>query len=663
MQFDFSKEIFGTKFQLPEAAKIIFVSDMFINEYVGGAELTSQALIDSAPYPVYKLKSKDVTMELLEQGRDKFWIFGNFASMDLGLIPSIIGNEFKYAICEYDYKYCKYRSPEKHAEIEKSQCDCHESMHGKLISAFYTAAKSIWWMSEKQRDRYIQLFPFLEENDNTVLSSVFDDRFFVKIKLLRDKYSKYERKGWIVLGSTSWIKGQDSAVAWCEKEQKQYEIVWDLPYEQLLEKLASAEGFAYLPLGGDTCPRMVIEAKLLGCKLHINDNVQHRDEEWFATDDLNDTEAYLFLSRSRFWSAIKQNMEYIPKLSGYTTTYNCASQGYPFEQSIQSMLEFCDEVIVVDGGSTDETSSHLFAIQLKNLMITDGNFTKNNDGFINESRLKIKVVKRDWNHSRFAVFDGLQKAEARKLCTGDFCWQQDSDEVVDPSDALKIRDLMRTFPTSMRILAIPIIEYWGGKDKVRIDVQPWKWRISRNDPKITHGIPAHLRKLDKDGNLYAAPGTDGCDMINAETGESLPHGTFYTQDIEMLRRSALADDNARVMYESWVNAVASQLPVVFHFSWWDLDRKIKTYRGYWGKHWKSLYDIEVVDTPENNMMFDKAWVDITDDDIKIRAKLMKEKLGGWIWHTKWDGELQTPHISVNREVPVSMISWCQNDTP
>ena len=56
---------------IPELIKIIFVADVFIDEYVGGAELTSQALIDSSPMNVFKVKSNEVTFDLLKQGEAK----------------------------------------------------------------------------------------------------------------------------------------------------------------------------------------------------------------------------------------------------------------------------------------------------------------------------------------------------------------------------------------------------------------------------------------------------------------------------------------------------------------------------------------------------------------------------------------------------------------
>ena len=178
--------------QIPEDAEIIFVADMFKEDYVGGAELTTEALIQSSPLKVYKLHSKDVSMALLEQGHLKHWVFGNYASMDLKLIPTIVAN-INYSILEYDYKYCKYRSAEKHKEIERVDCNCHDEMNGKVISAFMYGAKSLWWMSEKQQAHYFSLFPFLEERENTVLSSVFDDPFFFALKMLKEKYENVER--------------------------------------------------------------------------------------------------------------------------------------------------------------------------------------------------------------------------------------------------------------------------------------------------------------------------------------------------------------------------------------------------------------------------------------------------------------------------------------
>jgi hypothetical protein len=231
----------------------------------------------------------------------------------------------------------------------------------------------------------------------------------------------------------------------------------------------------------------------------------------------------------------------------------------------------------------------------------------------------------------------------------------DSDEVVHENDAARIGDLCRAMPREADILALPVIEYWGGPEKVRLDIQPWKWRLSRNKPNITHGIPKELRRIDDKGHLYAAEGTDGCDMIDKETFEHLPHVSFYTPDVENARRVALLGNHqARQEYERWFNAVVSGLPGVFHYSWYDLPRKIRLYRDYWTKHWNSLYGKSLEDTAESNMMFDVPWSQVTEEMIEERAKLMKEYLGGWIWHRKWDGKTTTDHITVNKTQPSVM---------
>ena len=76
-----------------------------------------------------------------------------------------------------------------------------------------------------------------------------------------------------------------------------------MPYVKVLETLAQAEGLCFLPSGADTCPRLVIEAKLLGCKLNLNEHVQHVEEDWFNTDNLEETEQYLRAVSKRFWNS------------------------------------------------------------------------------------------------------------------------------------------------------------------------------------------------------------------------------------------------------------------------------------------------------------------------------------------------------------------------
>lgn len=642
MQFNFSESLFKSKGFDP-AAKYIFVADLFADDYIGGAELTSEALIGAAPDKIEKLKCSQLNtdLSLLESGKDKIWIFGNYSSLNAKTIGAIARSRLKYAICEYDYKFCKFRLPEKHEAEIGTPCDCIQSQHGQLIQSFMANARHIFWMSQQQAEKNLSFMPALRSAKQSVLSSVFDPAFFSKIEELLCSIQERERKNWIVLGSNSWVKGADAAKKYCEDLGLDYEVVWNLPYDELLKKLVQSVGLVYLPAGSDTCPRLVIEAKLLHCELVINENVQHAKEAWFS-GPREQMIGYLKSATGRFWRTIG-SIEKSMKISGYTTTYNCFDQKYPFKESIDSMLNFCDEVCVVDGGSSDRTWSSLQQMAL-------GYMAPDPATGETIQRLKIKQIPRDWTHKRHAVFDGQQKAEARRMCSGDFCWQQDSDEIVSASDSKKIVEIADKMPSTFDLLSLPVIEFWGGPKKVRVDVNPWKWRLSRNLPYITHGIPTSLRKYDSEGNLFAVQGTDGCDYINTQSGDPIPHASFYGPEADAMRRAALSGDEvARIAYQNWMSKVSSALPVVFHFSWWDLERKIRTYKNYWTKHWESLFDIKVADTAENNFMFDKPWSEVTDDDIRTRAVEL-QKIGGFIWHKKWKGEM-TPWIETDREVP------------
>ena len=641
--FSFNQSIFSSSSgtDIPEEVEIIFVSDAFSVDYPGGAEMTTDAIIDSSPFNVLRLHAKHVTMELLEKGMDRYWIFGNFSSMNLELIPSIVAN-LQYSIVEYDYKYCRYRSPEKHASAENSPCNCHNEDYGKMISAFFYGAKCLWWMSEKQRERYHTMFPFLNDRVNTVLSSVFDENFFLKIQELREKYKNSDRTKWIIVGSTSWIKGVQDAEELCKEKNLDYEVVFGVDYEEMLHKFAQSKGLVFLPKGGDTCPRTVIEAKLLGCELILNDNVQHAKELWFDADDELDTLSYLYAARNRFWNGLKYSMNFNPTLSGYTTTLNCIKQGYPFRESIKSLLGFCNEVVIVDGGSSDGTWEEI------------------QEWAKEEDRLLIHQENRDWDHKRFAVFDGLQKAVARSLCTQEFCWQQDVDEIVHEDDYEKVKYLINNFPKDLELVALPVIEYWGGPEKVRADINPWKWRLSKNLPHITHGIPANLRKYDDAGELYSSPGSDGCDYVRSDNYQQIRFATFYSPDVDRVRSQINSDDKSLGEYQAWFNQTVSQLPGVHHYSWFDISRKIKTYKNYWSKHWQSLYDIEQQDTPDNNMFFDKSWKDVSDEEIEDLDKSLSDKFGGWIFHQKIDFSRPTRHVVLERSHPDVMSGWIKN---
>jgi len=279
----------------------IYVSDLFVNQYSGGAELTFQALIDRTPSSdIGAINSELLDIDTLKRFKDCKWVFGNTSRLKPEILEFIHSSDISYSVVEFDYKFCKHRNPELYKTVEGEECNYKDDEHAKRVNKFLSAAKSVFFMSESQKQIHENEIEFSHEN-SYVLSSVFSKNNLDYIKSLRDKYSGSRTNKWMVLGSNSWVKGASESEEWCKENGLDYEVAWGLEYAKFLEKLASSKGICFLPQGLDTCPRFAIEAKLLGCELELNENVQHINEAWWNKEP-EDIISYLENRTDYFWS-------------------------------------------------------------------------------------------------------------------------------------------------------------------------------------------------------------------------------------------------------------------------------------------------------------------------------------------------------------------------
>lgn len=292
------------EFSVPNSTKVIFVNDFFIKDMQGGAELTSEALIKKSPHgKVFKLHSGSVTPKLINANKDKYWIFGNFAGMQPDIFPYIRFSNLKYSIIEYDFKFCIYRSINRHQQQTNGSCNCKSSGHGLEMAQFFDGAQNIFWMSEDQKNIWISNIPAISDHKgHMILSSVFDDDSLKIFKRLREN-TKTRSTKWAILGSGSWIKGIEETQKWCKLNKKEFEPIPGMPYEQFLSKLNSYQGFIFMPLDSDTYPRVTIEAKLLGLNLIMNVNVLQKNDPWFS-GSVEDCENYMKNRTKVFWDKI-----------------------------------------------------------------------------------------------------------------------------------------------------------------------------------------------------------------------------------------------------------------------------------------------------------------------------------------------------------------------
>lgn len=292
-------------YQIPDV-KYVIVSDMFKEDYIGGAELTLDAILQACPDTYYKIHSIQVTPELIQKNVDKFWILGNIAQLSKDSMIEL-ATTTKYAKIECDYFYCRFRSPQLHKLQTGSDCDCHNTEYGRFVLGLYKRAQKVFFMSEGQLNEHKKVFPSMNSwvNKLIVQGSTFDKN---TLDLLKEKSNKYSIKNnkWFIQGggNTSWIKNTQGCIKYCTDNNLEYEVISGLPPEQFIDKLAQYKGLVFIPGGWDTNPRITIEAKLLGLELILGDFVQQKNDIWFNQnkEDLFD---YLYDLPTNFWLKLK----------------------------------------------------------------------------------------------------------------------------------------------------------------------------------------------------------------------------------------------------------------------------------------------------------------------------------------------------------------------
>lgn len=254
---------------------------------IGGTALTLEGLIEPVKKEVLELATREVTLTQLAKHRDKIWIFGNIHGLSPESFSCIaecmrVSTFFKI---DFDYGYCVYRGRIPHERLGGGPCNCQSNPQAMMYQTIYDLicrfSSHNFYMSAEQLAFHIEDLQ-MPGDKCSVLSSCFTENFF---KLI-DEIKSLQNNGRyaIIDGQGGWhteAKGIKESIKHATEKNLEYDLLKTNSHKELMEQLCLYQGLIFLPIIHDTCPRITIEAKLLGLNLIINEKCQHKTEDWW----------------------------------------------------------------------------------------------------------------------------------------------------------------------------------------------------------------------------------------------------------------------------------------------------------------------------------------------------------------------------------------------
>lgn len=274
--------------------KIIFISDFFLDDFVGGAALNDEEAVKllREKFEVVKIKSRYVYPGYIEENKGNLFIISNFFHLPEQIIQSL--KKCQYLIYAHDYKFVGHTNPAAYENFKVPKKE--------LINVdFYEASKGIICQSLFQKSIY-------DDNLNVSGKTInFSGNLWSKNQLELMKKLKFSDKedSCAILGSPYPQKGTEKALHYCKKNNKKTNVIACDDYELFLKKMSKNKEFVFFPSTPETLSRTCVESKLMNIKVVTNKLVGAMHEPWFS-ENSEYVHNYLLKKRDSFNSFVQK---------------------------------------------------------------------------------------------------------------------------------------------------------------------------------------------------------------------------------------------------------------------------------------------------------------------------------------------------------------------
>jgi hypothetical protein len=283
-------------------AKVVYISDFFVEQIAGGAEINDSILLDhfsSMGVKVVKFLSKEITdkhVNLYLKSGFKFLV-SNFVMINPNAAATLMAHPNCYSIIEHDHKYLKHRNPSRYKDYMAPASDI-------VNRIFYANANTIFAQSKIHKE-------VIEKNLklSSVVSlgmSLWSDE---QLSVIESNMNSEKKNDCSIIESSNPTKNTEGTVAYCKQKKIDYTLIGSPSYEEFIKQLSEHEKYMYMPVVLETFNRVIIEARMLGCKISSTNLNGCFSEEWFPKYKGQELVNYVREQRERVVNDVLRGLE------------------------------------------------------------------------------------------------------------------------------------------------------------------------------------------------------------------------------------------------------------------------------------------------------------------------------------------------------------------
>jgi ABC-type transporter Mla MlaB component len=253
--------------------KIAFLADFFVEDGInGGGELNNDELIKlliNKGNEVDKLHTHNLQIQSLPS-KDTKLIIGNFVALPEDTRHYIIKN-YSYIIYEHDHKYLKTRDP--------SLFKNYKAPEDQIVNKeFYQSAKAVICQSKLHMrvvERNLNL-----DNIVSVSGNLWSEELLDYLEQISTSQEDKEDVCSIMHSSIP-NKNLEGSILYCRINELKSEKIMPCSHKEFLTKLNKNKTLVFFPKTLETLSRIVVEARMLNCRVVTNKKIGATSEDWF----------------------------------------------------------------------------------------------------------------------------------------------------------------------------------------------------------------------------------------------------------------------------------------------------------------------------------------------------------------------------------------------